>query len=152
METILYIPNNPTAPTAPIACDMSAATDTPDERVEQYRQLFAEALLHVERQPGAVEFRFATKPGIRERCVDLATREAACCAFLGFYLMADEDTVAWTTTGDERIEAVRVFLDLFENAPVEFLATPGELANALERRGFAFVDETGVTGFKYEPA
>ena len=148
METIMLIPSNPAAP---IACDMSAATDTPDDRLDQYRQLFTDALVTVKRQPGTVEFRFAAKSGIRERCIDLATREAACCPFLGYHLSADDNAITWTTTGDEHIEAVRAFLDMFENAPAEFLKTPGELGGALERRGFRFVDENGTTGYNYEP-
>lgn len=149
METILLIPINPAAP---IACDMSAATDTADERLEEYRQLFTRALLNVERQPGAVEFLFAAKPGIREWCIDLAEREAACCPFLGYHLTADPDVVRWTTTGDEHNEAVRAFLDMFQNAPAEFVKSPGALASVLEQSGFTFADKNGTTGFKYEPA
>ena len=149
METILFIARNPAAP---IACDMSAATDSPNERLEEYRQLFTESLLRVERRPGIVEFRFAPKPGVRERCIDLASREAACCPFLGCHLTADDDSVSWSMTGDEQIEAVRVFLDMFEDAPAEFLKAPGALASALERRGVVFIDGNGTTGFDSEPA
>lgn len=149
MNTILYIPINPAAP---VACEMSAATDTADERLEEYRQLFARALLQVERRTGAVEFRFAAKPGIREWCIDLATREAACCPFLGYHLIADSEAITWTTSGDEHVEAVRAFLDMFQNAPAEFLKAPGALAGALEERGFVFINDNGTTGFEYEPA
>ena len=95
----------------------------------------------MKRQPGTVEFRFATEPGIRERCIDLATHEAACCPFLGYHPTADDNTVTWATSGDEQIEAIRAFLDMFENAPAKLLKTPGELGSALERLGFRFVDD-----------
>ena len=114
METILIIPDNSNAP---IACDLSPATNAVDERLEEYRQLFARALIDVERQPGSVTFRFAAKPGVREWCIDLAAREASCCPFLGYHLAASPDTVTWTTTGDESVHAVQAFLDFFHAAP-----------------------------------
>ena len=148
METILLIPLNPAAP---IACDMSAANDTQGERLVEYQRLFTEALLGVERRRGTVEFQFTAKPGIAEWCIDLASREAACCPFLGYHLTADDITVQWTTTGDEQIESVRMFLDMFQNAPVEFLKAPDELARSLARGGLMFIDENDTTGFTYEP-
>ena len=35
---------------APIACDMSTAPDTPDQRLAEYRELFVRALVRRERR------------------------------------------------------------------------------------------------------
>lgn len=71
-------------PGAPIACDMTAADDTPEERLAEYGRVFAHALIGRDRTTDSTAFRFAAKPGVREWIIDLATREAACCRFLTY--------------------------------------------------------------------
>ena len=69
-------------PDAPIACDMSGARDTLEDRLAEYRRLFEHALIGRESTETATTFRFAARPGVREWVCDLAKREAACCSFL----------------------------------------------------------------------
>jgi hypothetical protein len=100
----------PAQPGAPIACDMSSASDTPEERLLAYRRLFAEALIRHERRPHAVVF--TLRPEALPRAEELARREAACCPFLDYRVEAGDREVVWTTTGDGR-EAVEAILDMF---------------------------------------
>lgn len=90
----------------PIACDMSSARDTPDERIAEWRELFDNALLDRERRADSVVLTFRADPGRREQLEDLAQREHACCPFLDLRLEAVGENLIWTTanvlTGDDR--------------------------------------------------
>ena len=99
-------------PDAPIACDMSTATDTPDERLAGYRRLFERALLRRERRDDGVVFAF--RGDAAEAVDDLARREAACCPFLDYRVETVGGEVIWTTTGDARASAI---LDTFHDLP-----------------------------------
>ena len=97
-------------PEAPIACDMSTARDTPDERLAEYGALFERALLSRERRSEAVVLTF--RGDVREQVEDLARREHACCPFLGYRVETAGDQVVWTISGDERPGA-QATLDAF---------------------------------------
>jgi hypothetical protein len=100
---------------APIACDMSTASDTPDERLREYDRLFAEAMLARERREDAVVFTFR---GVAQAWVeDLARREAACCPFADYRVEADADTVMWTITNPDERPEVDQMLDAFYALP-----------------------------------
>jgi hypothetical protein len=111
-------------PGAPVACDMSTARDTPDERLAAYEGLFEHALLRRERGADSVVFQF--RPGTRDAVEDLARREAACCPFLDYRVETAEDEVIWTITGDERA-GVDVVLDALHALPVS-CGRPGTMA------------------------
>jgi hypothetical protein len=96
MTTTLHISAQPDAP---IACDMSTAADTPDERRTEYAHLFERALARRERRAGDLVLAFHADPGIRETVEDLARREAACCPFLGYRVETVGSEVIWTITG-----------------------------------------------------
>ena len=97
---------------APIACDMSTARDTPEERLAEYHELFERALRGRERGTDSVVLRFDADA--REQVEDLVQREHACCPFVDYRVETAGDEVIWTTTnpmaGDERA-AVDVMLD-----------------------------------------
>ena len=103
---------------APIACDMSRARDTPEDRLAEYGELFQRALLERERRDGAVVLVFAADA--RDQVEDLARREHDCCPFVDYRVEADGDRVRWTTTntvhGDQRA-AVDVMLDAMYELP-----------------------------------
>jgi hypothetical protein len=113
MTDILYLPARAGAP---IACDMSTARDTPEQRLAEYGQLFEQALLGRERRADGVVFVFRDRPGIRERLDDLAHREHACCPFLDYRVETVGDEVIWTITGDDRA-GVDAILDAFHALP-----------------------------------
>ncbi len=112
MTTVLHLP---ATPDAPIACDMSTARDTPDERLAEYGALFERALLRRERRADAVVFWFRGDAGTREHVDDLARREHACCAFLEYRVETIGDEVVWTTSSP--VAGVDVILDAFHDLP-----------------------------------
>jgi len=125
-------------PGAPIACDMSAASDTLDERLLEYRRLYERALVRRERREDAVVFHFRAGGGTREAVEDLARREAACCPFLDYRVETVETEVIWTTTspvaGDERA-SVDAILDAFHALPDHADSDIGRLFGRLTERG-----------------
>jgi hypothetical protein len=103
---------------APIACDMSTAQDTPEERVAEYRELFERALLGRERRDDAVVLTFSADA--QQQVEDLARREHACCPFVDYRVEVIGRQVVWTTTNtavDEHRAAVDVMLDAFHDLP-----------------------------------
>ena len=117
MTDVLHIPAQLDAP---IACDMSTAEDTAEERLADYQRQFERALLRRERREDGVVFAFRADGGTREALHDLAGREAACCPFLDYRVEAIGDEVIWTTsnllTGSERA-SVDAFLDVLYALP-----------------------------------
>lgn len=122
MEKIII----PARPAAPIACDMTDASDTPEERLAEYRKLFEQALVTRERLEGdpgpdgqtgsrGLRFTFADKPGVQEWLADLVRREAACCAFLSYRVEVDAgaNQIVWTITNEADDAVARAILDDF---------------------------------------
>jgi hypothetical protein len=134
MTTVLHLPPRIDAP---VACDMSTAQDTPDERFADYGRLFERALLRRERRAGGVVLTFGADGGTCEAVEDLARREAACCPFLDYRIEAVGDEVIWTvsdpTAGADRA-GVDVILDalyaLPDHAGSGFEGYLGRLADA----------------------
>lgn len=135
---------------APVACDMSTAVDTWDERLSDYNRLFERALVGRERRDDAVVFWFRADPGTREAVDDLARREAACCPFLDYHVDTIGDEVTYKisnmTTGDERA-SVDVFLDLLHALPDHADSDIEGLFGRLAVRG-VHVIETGGQRFE----
>jgi hypothetical protein len=117
MSNVLHLPARPDTA---IACDMSTAPDTPDQRFAEYRELFQQALLRRERRPDGVVFAFRVAPGTRDQVDDLARREHACCPFLEYRVETAGDEVIWTVanpvTGEARAN-VDAILDAFHALP-----------------------------------
>lgn len=92
-------------------CDMSDAPDTFDERIEEYRGLFARALIERERTPdGGVRFLLRDEPGVEAQVRDLIAREQRCCGFFAFVVDVRDGCIRWdTTVGDS--DAEHVMLD-----------------------------------------
>jgi hypothetical protein len=115
MTTVLHIPAQLDVP---IACDMSTATDTFDERFAAYGRLFERSLLGRELRDESVVLTFSSDA--RAAVEDLVRREAACCPFVDYRVEVVADTVVWTTTnlrsGDERAD-VDVILESFYELP-----------------------------------
>jgi hypothetical protein len=117
MTTVLHIPARLDAP---IACDMSTAEDTLDDRFAEYARLFERALLRRERREDGVVLVFSADGGTQEAVQDLARREAACCPFFDYRIEGVGREVIWTVgnaiTGPER-SAVDVMLDALYALP-----------------------------------
>jgi hypothetical protein len=135
----------------PVACDMSTAVDTPDQRLAAYGRLFASAMVRRERRESGVLFAFRDDARIRHTVEDLARREAACCPFLDYRIEIVGNELIWTTTnlvaGDERA-AVDATLDAFYALPDH---AGSDLAGLLGRLADHGVDvvETGDRRFTW---
>jgi hypothetical protein len=129
MTTVLHIPAQRGAP---IACDMSTAGDTPNERLAAYGGLFDRALVRRQRRGDGVVFTFRGDAGIREAVEDLVRREAACCPFLDYRIEVVGSEVIWTMTnmrtGPDRA-LVELMLDVFHALPDRTGTDPGRLAD-----------------------
>jgi hypothetical protein len=123
----------------PVVCDLSTATDTPEQRLDEYHRLFTAALVSRERTDrDRVRFRLRAKEGVESWVRDLAAREKACCAFFAFEI---------TTTGDEVIWDAAVIDDDTARAVLdEFYALTETASDGLDNlkdrftaRGLTFV-------------
>jgi hypothetical protein len=115
MTDVLHIPARLDAP---VACDLSTAEDTAQERLADYQRQFERALMRRERREDGVVFTFRADGGTREALHDLARREAACCPFLDYRVEAIGDEVIWTisSAGIGRA-AIDAFLDALYALP-----------------------------------
>ena len=119
MTTNTELLNAPEKPSAQIACDLTDAPATADQRIAEYGRLFQHALAGRERTADAVEFRFATRPGVAEWVTDLATREAACCPFMSHHVTAGGSHVIWRASSQAG-PAAQATLDEFHSLPERF--------------------------------
>jgi len=136
MTNVLHLPARPGAP---IACDMRTAADTPDERLAEYRKLFAHALLRRQRRGQAVVFAFRATPGTRTQVEDLARREAACCPFLDYRVETAGGEVSYTITSPERPDA-NATLDAFYALPDQPGSDSAGLLDQLAAHGVRVIE------------
>lgn len=105
-----------------IACDLSDAPDTAEERMAEYDRLFSQALAGRERTERGVRLRLRADEGVEAWVRDLAAREKACCPFYNFVVGTNGDEVWWDISlvdgvadGDEHM--ARTLLDTYYHAP-----------------------------------
>jgi len=121
----------------PIVCDMTGATDTPAERIEEYRRLLSQSLIGRSQTPTGIRFRFRADPGLADWVRDLARREKACCGFFDFTVQASGGEVWWDACVVDDETARRIL--------AEFYRLPGTVAagDAVVRQRFA---DQGLSG------
>jgi hypothetical protein len=106
----------------PIACDMTDATDTLEQRMAEWRRLIAATYTGRERTgPTGIRLRFRASAEAWVR--DLAAREKACCPFFTFVVTTTDGEVRWDISVPED-ETARTILD-------DLYALPGVDAGAL---------------------
>jgi hypothetical protein len=129
----------------PVACTLDGAGQ--NERLDEFRQLFADALIASERTVEGIRFRFTSSPGIEARVRDLARREAQCCAFYTFTITLLGGEVLWDATVASNDETSISALDLFLERPaalgVTMPATKPQGKRRSTRSPFAL---TGIVG------
>jgi hypothetical protein len=130
-------------PDAPIACDMSSASDNLAQRLAEYRRLFEHALTSRESTATATTFRFAARPGVREWVCDLAKREAACCPFLSYEIDDEGEEIVWTTSGGLGASEMAIF-DEFFNGPESAAGGSDAIAQRLEDQGLPVIGPNGA--------
>jgi hypothetical protein len=120
MYAMSDISHIPARADAPIACDMSAARDTPRQRLDEYARLFADALIDRERRDGAVSLVFRDDPRIRATVEDLTHREAGCCPFFDYRVETIGEKLVWTITNpisSEDRAAAETMMEIFYELP-----------------------------------
>ena len=113
MEDMSNLLHFPARSEAPVACDMTTAVDTPDERLREYERLFERALVGRERRADSVVLTFRATD-VRAWVDDLVRREAACCPFVDYRVETVGDAVIWTTTNTNQRAGVDAMFDLVE--------------------------------------
>jgi hypothetical protein len=139
----------PTTATTPIACDLTDAPDTADERMAEYGRLFARALTGRERTDERVRLRFRADEGVQAWVRDLAAREKACCPFYDFAISTDGGEVRWDISlvdgvapGDAHL--ARTLLDEFYHAPDNAAGGVAGMRERLAGSGFTITTESGT--------
>ena len=122
-------------PGAAIACDLTGASDTAEERIAEYGRLFAHALIARDRSADAVEFAFAAKAGVAEWVTELARKESACCPFFSYRVSVHDDRVVWRISSQAG-PAAQATLDEFYAGPERFGDGMAGLLDRLAGRGF----------------
>jgi hypothetical protein len=112
-----------------IACDMTDAPDTPEERMAEYHRLFGQHLVSRERTAEGIRFRLRADDGVEAWVRDLLAREKACCPFFDFGLATVDGILRWDVTVVDD-DLARSVLDEFYRAT----ATTGEDWNGVRRR------------------
>src|SRR5262245_5803071 len=128
----------------PIVCDMTNATDTGPERMQEYQRLFAQHFVGRERTAAGIRFRFRADEGVEAWVKDLAAREKACCPFFDFAIASDAEQVHWDAwVVDDDI--ARAILDEFYNLPENFAGGVEGMEERLTERGLQIVHDGPLT-------
>jgi hypothetical protein len=121
-------------PGAPIACDMTGASDTPQARLAEYARLFGAALVGRKRSGNGTEFSFSSREGVEEWIADLVRREAACCPFFSYRVTVEGDRIIWHTSSAAGAEA-QAMLDELHALPDHCAEGLDEYFERLAQRG-----------------
>jgi hypothetical protein len=140
-----------------IACDLTDAPDTAEERMAEYARLFARALVGRERTDEGVRLRFRADEGVEAWVRDLAVREKACCPFYNFEVSGvggqvwwDIGLVAGIADGDEH--TARTLLDTYYHAPDYAADGVAGVTRWLAREGITVTPNESGMVMRFEPA
>ena len=142
--------NSVTLETPAIACDMTDAPDTAEERMAEYARLFAQALAGRDRTGAGVRLRFRADEGIEAWVRDLAVREKACCPFYNFAVSTTGGEVWWDISlvdgvADGEEHTARTLLDTYYSAPDYAAEGVAGMMRWLAGEGFAVAtNESGM--------
>lgn len=125
----------------PVVCDLSTATDTPEQRLDEYHRLLTQSLISRERTGNnGVRFRFRADDGVADRVRDLAAREKACCAFFAFEITTTAEEVVWDAEVIDN-DAARAVLDEFYALVENAAENVDDLRERFTARGLTFVHD-----------
>jgi hypothetical protein len=128
----------------PVVCDLSTATDTPEQRLDEYHRLFNQALISRDRTGNnGVRFRLRAEDGIESWVRDLAAREKACCAFFAFDITTIGDEVIWMAEVIDN-DTARAVLDEFYALTENATKSVDDLRARFTEKGLAFVNPTSA--------
>ena len=127
-----------------VICDITDATDTPAERLAEYRRLFALALIGREHTDTGIRFRFREDEGVYDWVADLASREQACCPFFIFTVTSAGGETSWDASViDDPI--ARQILEEFYLLPDTVAQATGVVYERFQERGLDIVVRDGDT-------
>jgi hypothetical protein len=138
------------ATTDRIACDMTGAPDTPEERMAEYDRLFAQTFAGRERTAEGIRFRLRADDGVEAWVRDLMAREKACCPFFDFTVTTVGDEVHWDAwvVDDDTARAV---LDQFYDLPDTASGGSRAMASRLDDLGFEITTNDAGTQPEVRP-
>ena len=148
--------NSATIDVPAIACDLTDAPDTADERMIEYDRLFTQALTGRERTGAGVRLRFRPDDGVEEWVRDLAAREKACCPFYDFAVSAVDGEVWWDISlvhgaaDDEK--TARTLLETYYHAPDYAADGVAGMTKWLAGEGFAVTTTDSGMVMQVDPA
>jgi hypothetical protein len=144
-----------TIDTSAIACDMTDASDTADERMAEYDRLFTQALAGRDRTDGGVRLRFRADEGLEAWVRDLAAREKACCPFYNFTVSTTGGEV-WLHislvdgVGEGDAATARALLDTYYYAPDYAAEGIAGMTRWLASEGFAVTANDSGTVMQFD--
>ena len=140
-----------------IACDLTDAPDTAEERMAEYVRLFAQALAGRDRTDDGVRLRFRADEGVEAWVRDLAAREKACCPFYNFAVSTTGREVWWDISlvdgvadGDEH--TARTMLDGYYYAPDYAAEGVAGMTKWLAGEGFTVTPNESGLVMQFDPA
>jgi len=128
----------------PIVCDMTASSDTPQQRLDEYRRLFGQYLIGREKTAEGIRFRLRAEPGLEDQVRDLAAREKACCAFFAFDITIDGEHIIWDCAVSDN-DTARALLEEYYLLPQTAPRSLDELEKRLAPKGLHVITEPGGT-------
>ncbi|MFB4269652.1 hypothetical protein [Nonomuraea sp. GTA35] len=126
------------AASTPIVCDMTTASDTAQQRLEEYRYLFGQHLVSRAKTGQGIRFRLRAEPGVAAWVRDLAAREKACCAFFAFDITVEGDQVIWDCAVSDN-DTARAILEEYYQLPETAPQSPEVLEKRLASKGLHFI-------------
>jgi hypothetical protein len=137
-------PSATTGPAStPILCDMTNAPDTAEQRLADYRRLFADALIARERTVSGTRWRFRATEGTESLVRDLAAREQACCAFFSFSITVVGGEVLWDASVVDD-DMARAILEEFHRLPDTLGEGAATLYDRMAAKGLrVYIDDGG---------
>ena len=140
----------PAADATPIACDMTDAPDTAEERMAEYGRLFAQHLAGRERTAEGIRFRLRAGDGVDAWVRHLSAREKACCPFFDFAVATVGGEVHWDITVIDD-DTARAVLEEFYHVPENVAGGVKGLEDRLTGRGFAITTNEDRTVTEVRP-
>ncbi|MGH8986167.1 MAG: MerR family transcriptional regulator [Acidimicrobiia bacterium] len=129
--------DRPAGDDVPVVCDLRGAVDTPEERMEAYRRLFAGAFVGRDRTVAGIRFRFRAGEGVEAIVRELTAREERCCAFFTFTITVAGGEVLWDATVVDD-DTARAVLDEWFDLPETLMEGTTGLRERFAGRGLAF--------------
>jgi hypothetical protein len=131
-----------------IACDLTGAPDTAEERMAEYDRLFTRALAGRERTGDGIRLRLRADEGVEAWVRDLSVREKACCPFYDFAVAVDGGQVWWDITLVAGVtddpDTARTLLDTYYHAPDYAADGVAGMTKWLAGNGFQVTTEGSV--------